>query len=378
MKNKFFCRRAPRRQATSRAAFSVFGALFCGIALLGFADDRPPLAPEDLKMTSEPLAPGAPAIILYRQVDRDDRSDLGHEDHFLRIKILKDEGRRYADVEIPYRKGRGGQITHLWARTIRPDGSSVEFTGKAFDKSIFKAKGLRYMAKAFTLPDVQAGCIIEYSYRHVLTGGYVFDSHWILSNELFTREASFSLKPYHDPYGTMGLHWVSHLLPPGSAPPKRGPGDTVRMEIKNVPAFQVEDYMPPEDELKSRVDFSYTAYSENDAGAFWGEFGRAVNRSVENFVGKRSGTMAETIAQIISPNDHPEVKIQKIYERVQNLRNVSYEREKTTAEEKRGNEKLSSNADDVLKKGYGTDRQLTWLFLGLVRMAGPEAHPRTT
>ena len=31
-----------------------------------------PISPEELKMTSEPLAPGAPAIILYRQVDRDD------------------------------------------------------------------------------------------------------------------------------------------------------------------------------------------------------------------------------------------------------------------------------------------------------------------
>ena len=29
-----------------------------------------PVNPEELKMTSEPLAPGAPAIILYRQVDR--------------------------------------------------------------------------------------------------------------------------------------------------------------------------------------------------------------------------------------------------------------------------------------------------------------------
>jgi hypothetical protein len=32
-----------------------------------------PVSPEELKMTSEPKVPGAPAIILYRQVDRDDR-----------------------------------------------------------------------------------------------------------------------------------------------------------------------------------------------------------------------------------------------------------------------------------------------------------------
>ena len=35
------------------------------------AEDWQPVTPEELKMTSEPAAPGAPAIYLYRQVDRD-------------------------------------------------------------------------------------------------------------------------------------------------------------------------------------------------------------------------------------------------------------------------------------------------------------------
>ena len=37
------------------------------------AQGFPPISPEDLKMTSEPKAPGAPAIILFREVDRDDQ-----------------------------------------------------------------------------------------------------------------------------------------------------------------------------------------------------------------------------------------------------------------------------------------------------------------
>src|SRR6184192_639649 len=35
-------------------------------------DEWQPISQEELKMPSEPKAPGAPAIILYRQVDRDD------------------------------------------------------------------------------------------------------------------------------------------------------------------------------------------------------------------------------------------------------------------------------------------------------------------
>ena len=39
-----------------------------------------PVSPNELKMTGEPKAPGAPAIILFRQVDRDDRMPNAHEE----------------------------------------------------------------------------------------------------------------------------------------------------------------------------------------------------------------------------------------------------------------------------------------------------------
>jgi len=53
-------------------------------------------------MTGEPKAPGAPAVILYRQVDRDDSSvRTPHEYNYVREKIFTEEGRKYANVEIP-------------------------------------------------------------------------------------------------------------------------------------------------------------------------------------------------------------------------------------------------------------------------------------
>ena len=64
-----------------------------------------PVPAEELKMKSEPLAPGAPAIILYRQVDRDDSGLQGREYNYVRIKILTEEGRKYADIELPFLKG---------------------------------------------------------------------------------------------------------------------------------------------------------------------------------------------------------------------------------------------------------------------------------
>jgi hypothetical protein len=63
-------------------------------------------------MTGEPLALGAPAVILYRQVDRDDNGRTSHEDNYVRIKILTEERRTFGDVEIPFFKVSEDIVSH--------------------------------------------------------------------------------------------------------------------------------------------------------------------------------------------------------------------------------------------------------------------------
>jgi len=141
-------------------------------------------------MTSEPKAPGAPAVILFREVDRDDTDYGSKEDNYVRIKILTEEGRKYADIEIPYLKD-AENIVNLKARSIRPDGTIANFEGKPFDKTIVKARGLKYQAKTLTLPDVQVGSVIEYLYTDKFA--WLRDSQWILSHELFTNSVNSAL-----------------------------------------------------------------------------------------------------------------------------------------------------------------------------------------
>jgi hypothetical protein len=361
----------------------VFSA-FCAVSLLftvGVFHPATALAsegfqppnPEELKMTSEPLAPGAPAIILYRQVDRDDNGRTSHEDNYVRIKILTEEGRKYADVEIPTLKGFY-DVTHVRARTIRPDGTIVEFDGKVFEKSIVKARGLKYLANTFTMPDVQPGSIIEYLYTYDYKEYALYDSHWILSQDLFTREANFSLKPYAGSFqNPFRVRWWPHL-PVGTPPPSEGPDNIIRMQAHNIAAFQVEDFMPPENEMKARVDFVYSIEAfEPDPQKYWKKVGQKLNARVETFVGKPK-SLEGAMAQIVLPGDAPEVKLHKIYDRVQQLRNTSYEIQKTEQEEKRDKEKPPTNVEEILKRGYGNGADLNWLFLGLARTAGFEAY----
>jgi len=334
-------------------------------------DDWQPIDPADLKMTSEPKAPGAPAIYLYRQVDRNDASRATSEYNYVRVKILTEEGRKYANIEIPYLKEQAGiTISNIRARAIRPDGSIVNFDGKIYDKTIEKTKGVKTLAKTFSIPDVQVGSIVEYHWTYDFSDNYIFNSYWAISDELFTRFAKFSLKPY----AQWAVRWTWPAgLPPGTEPPKEDPDKVVRLTAKDVPAFQVEDYMPPENELKYRVLFIYSEDGfEQDPDKFWRKFGKKQNDRLESFVGKRKDLEA-AVSQIVSPSDSSDVKLRKIYARVQQIKNLSYETRKSEQELKRDKQKKIDNAADILKNGYASGYDITWLFVGLARAAGFDA-----
>src|SRR5262249_47699768 len=83
--------------------------LLCAPMMRG--DDWKPITPEDLKFTE----PGAPAVILYESYERDDNKHSLHR--YVRVKILSEEGKKYATVEIPYNR-EIEKIAEVRARTI--------------------------------------------------------------------------------------------------------------------------------------------------------------------------------------------------------------------------------------------------------------------
>jgi hypothetical protein len=365
-----------RRWPVSALCLSLILLIFLScLARTSWAGDGfQPVVPEELKLTSEPLTPGAPAVILDRQVDRDDsvRGDA-HEYNYRRIKILTEEGRKYADVEIAFLKGFT-DVVHINGRTIKPDGSIVNFDGKVYEKTLAKNRrtGFGVIAKTFALPNVEVGSIIEYYYT--IDFKYVNSSVWIVSDDLFTKHAQFSLKPFKgNGFINVGLRWTWQGVP-GGVTPKEGPDHIIRMEVSNISPFQSEDHMPPENELKARVDFIYeTEITSYDPDKFWQGVGKRWNGRLESFIDRRKA-MEQAVAQIVSPSDPPEVKLHKIYDRVQEIRNKTYEVHKTEEEEKRDKEKADLNVEDVWKRGYADGVQLTWLYLALVRAAGMEAY----
>jgi hypothetical protein len=241
-----------------------------------------------------------------------------------------------------------------------------------YEKPIVTAASAKLLATTFTLPEVEVGDIIEYRYRRRHQPGYVFDSRWILSEDLFTSHAKFSLEPSRD----LSLRWSwPRGLPTGTPAPVKQ-GSRIQLETHDIPAFVTEEYMPPADELRYRVDFIYTLdhYPDTDPVIFWNKYAKQANSRIDDFVGS-SKAMQQAVAQIVATGDSPEAKLRRIYARVAQIRNISYERPKTEQEQEREGRTDARRAEDVWKKSAGDARQITWLFLALVRAAGIQAAP---
>lgn len=327
-------------------------------------DDWLPVPPEDLAMKDNPKQPGADAMILYREVSVDETAATVSS--YSRIKIFTSAGvKSQADVEIPYDRSHQS-IRDVRGRTIRPDGSIVEFDGHTFDKEIAKGQGIKYLAKTFTLPDVQPGSIVEYRFRQQ-NEAYYWDHSWTIQATLFTRQARFSIKLNDS--ATLPLRYRSYNLPSTLVPHKEG--DHYVLEVQDLPGIEEENLMLPLSTLEARIEFFYVdreQTADETVDQFWNRTGKQWSNEIDRFIDKKKD-LAEEVSRVTSPSDPPEVRLRKLYARSQMIRNLDYE-DKTEKETKQESIKTNDNVGDVLKHGYGHSLEISYLFIGLARAAG--------
>ena len=342
----------------------LFALLFLTASFAFAGDDFKPVPPDELAMKDNPKQPGAHAMILDWTDTEDDAN--GNSQHYFRLKIFTEEGKKYADIEIPYFKGYVN-VSGIQARTIRPDGTIVPFTGKIYDKMVVKNKNLKFQAKTFSMPDVQPGSIIEYKYRRSWEG--YGSTYFDLQHELYIKHALFTMKPAEIP--GRGFGWVGSGITSKDAIQKKGGG--YMLELKDVPAFEAEKYSPPQHQLMPHIDFFYSRADLNSEDNFWKKIGQDNYRDIEDFIGHRGG-IRDAAAGMVAAGDNNETKLRKIYAKVQELKNLTFTREKTEQESKREKLKDINNSEDVLKRGYGYHSDLNRLYAALVRAAGLDAN----
>lgn len=334
-------------------------------------DDWQPISPDELKMTSEPAAPGAAAIILYREEKSDDNENYQY--NYYRVKILTDEGKKYADVKVAY-DNEYFHIVDIKGRTIHPDGTVIPFDGKVLDGTFMKERHLKILQKTFTLSDVQVGSIIEYKYKRRWEPGIAFSARWMVQEDLFQKHAVFSYAPYKHGVEVGGLNGsevgYTTFLPKGSSVTHKY--DHYDLEMTNIPAFVEEEYSPPADELKYRVSFYYQQGNIRTPEDYWSLKSREWSGTIGKFISHDS-YIDDQVRQTVAQSDTPDQKLHKLYARVQQVTNLSFQRERGTAEQKAVNYKENKNADDVLRQNAGYHNDLTRLFVAMARSAGIDA-----
>jgi hypothetical protein len=326
------------------------------------AQFQPP-TPEELKMTADSKAPGADAVYLNIEDVTDDERHFYN--YHARIKVLQEKGKELATIRVPYVKG-ADKVTKIEGRTIHADGTVIPLTVKPDDLVDFKTKDLQIHAVVFNLPSVEVGSILEYSFR---LSGDTFAPTWWIQQPYFVHKAHFSFHPNLS--GSLeGLMFVTRI-DSGEKVVKDKKGDWT-LDIANVPPEPDEDWMPPLNTLRWRVEFYYTLFDSQKE--FWDHRAKYWANWVSDFTNPTK-ELKKTASELVAPGDTDEQKARKIYAAVQKLDNTDFSRQKSDAERRKEKLKDIQNAEDIWQQRVGSANDIALLYASLARAAGLKVWP---
>lgn len=352
---------------------------------------------EELQMTSDPKAPGAPAVYLYREEVTDNYNHFISE--YARIKVLTELGKEWATVEVPFRSAS----PIIEGRTIHPDGTVVPLDNKGADLLVTQSFHNHANARVFNLPSVEVGSILEYRWTVRLgesnVSGVTDDmqpfinsalagavAHWDVQQSIYIHKEHFYYNPLssleRDVLGNQSItHYTAdgeianYLLfsarLPAGAKVQASPNRDYTLDVSDVPAYVREEYAPPEASTRYNVQFYYTPYLTADV--FWNDEGKRWSKEVDRFADATNDLKAAA-AQITAGASSDEDKARKLYDAVQALDNTAFSRELNPAERiRQGLNRQVESAQQVWNEKRGTPRELAILYLALARAAGLQA-----
>jgi hypothetical protein len=366
--------KSPRSFARPGAlsALYLLAALACVALLYGappaLASDKDwkPIEPAQLAMTAPVVEKDADAEALFWEVYVDDSKQFELSlRHYIRIKVFNERGREsQSKVDLPY--FGGNKIKDIMARVIKPDGQIVELKKEdVFDRTIVKLSGVKVKAKSFALPGVEPGAIIEYRWREVYPYGSADKLRLQFQRDIPVQSVTYYIKPF------MGMRYRPFNM--GDARFVKDKDDFFKMSMANMPAFQEESRMPPEDEVRSWVYLYYSEDNKMSTDQYWNIIGRAFGEVLKDEM-KVNDDVKSAVAGIVGDAKTPEEKLERIYDFCRTkIKNLNDDANGMTDDEK---EKVKENKTpaDTLKRGMGTGSDIDHLFAALAKAAGFDAH----
>ncbi|MBP7867283.1 MAG: DUF3857 domain-containing protein [Acidobacteria bacterium] len=287
--------------------------------------------PNELSMTDTHVAPGAKAIFLFRHAE----VIGGVYSYHAAIKVLNDAGRDCANFQVPENTRK------ILARTVRPDGTSVELQkDDIMKKVVAKKKGNKSQMKVFALPDVSAGSIVEVFLQAPLEQIQMVVFSWP-----FQEDQLASLDSWIEfDQGDVRLYnnFVVDTYRQASTRRTEESGGRIRYSAVNVPPEPEDDFLPPGEELRVYF-FRYYAFQQVENASsldlktregqaryielFWNQFGKELGKRTYEFI-KSKEAVNKLRDTILGGQPAGEDAARKIYDYVvRNFKNTSFLRE---------------------------------------------------
>jgi hypothetical protein len=363
---------------------SAIGLLAAVSPALVRAQFQPP-NPDELKMTSDPKAPGADAV--YLEINEVANDPIHYQSTYARIKVLTEKGKELATVELPYLRG-SFKIADIKGRTIHPDGTVIPLAVKPEDLMVAKAGETQIGKKVFSLPSVEVGSILEYSYDIRYDDDQFSSPTWEIQRPYFVHKAHYQFTPFKafmprgsadtttsmyltDERGRVvnSLIWWNHL-PPGVTMQTSVNG-SYSVDVTDIPPIPAEEWMPPVESFLYRVFFYYK--SASNPTDFWVSEAKLWPKDVDKFA-EPSKEIQVAVNGLITSTDSDPTKARKLYDAVQALDNTDYSREKSASELKELKIKTAKHAQDTWAQKSGSSEDIAMLYLAMLRAAGLTAY----
>lgn len=342
-----------------------------------------PVTDAEKSLKENALDPGAGALVLFKRgkIEVEDRGKSGRTkiETYVRIKILNESGREFANISIETDKSQRTDIVR--GRTILPSGQVVPLDPSRVFRSQVYASGKQaaFFKTVFTVPDVEPGAIIEFQTEEQVDSFFI--RPWIFDYPgLATLESTLSVTVLSE-----RLQLQSHLVNTtrnkieevSGEPRVDDRGKLQKYQAKNYKAVNIlpvreEPFAPPFRDQTLTILFApvsdttagFGYYYERSLIDSWDSVGRVVwyMCAAASKKGKAAKNKAHELADHI-PDEG--AKLEAIYQFVQ--QNISSSGLQGVL--------VNRGADEVLASRHGDPDEINALFLTMLEEVKIKAHP---
>ena len=359
----------PSRRSTVSFAGII---LLLSAAVYGQKTEWRPISPAELQMTKPVVEPDADAeaLIWETSIDDSDSKKLIRK-NYVRVKIFNERGReRFAKFDIPYIKGYS-EIKDIAAHIIKPDGSTIELADSdIFEREVVKVSKLKVRSKAFAVPNIVPGVIVEYQFTEQIKYGGLAGSKLELQKDIPVQNLVYLVKPYRGAHLT-AKYYNASINGDGFKNDRDG---FYRLIRHNIPAFKEENFMPPEAMVRPYVIMAVSGsfgVDVFDPAMYWRRLGFAGADMVRAMHGLRKDVDKLTEG-LIAGAATPEERLRRIYDFCQHkIRNTSFDPAARNSQET-WRDVFDQNWKDIAKNGSGSGSSATInvLFGAMATAAG--------